>query len=198
MDAAPRTNRRVVLAILACVFLAFLLTLSAAQDPVQSFDQLNTRLKVGDTIWVTDAQGREIKGKIRDLSPSALTLEGDPAGTLPADTVRLVTVRMGRPVGKGALYGLLAGALAGAVIGATGGGDDGGDGGGWYIAIGAGIFGGIGAGAGAVVGALIPGKPLLVYRAPGAAGLAGSSQAWVSIAPVITPRTKGVAVSFAF
>ena len=28
--------------------------------------QLNTRLKLGDTVWVTDAQGREIKGKIRD------------------------------------------------------------------------------------------------------------------------------------
>ena len=34
-----------------------------AQEPVKTFDQLDMRLKVGDTIWVTDAQGREIRGR---------------------------------------------------------------------------------------------------------------------------------------
>ena len=33
---------------------------AAAQEPVTSFDLLHTRLEVGDTVWVTDAQGREI------------------------------------------------------------------------------------------------------------------------------------------
>ena len=35
---------------------------AAAQEVVKSFSQLNTRVSVGDTVWVTDAQGREIKG----------------------------------------------------------------------------------------------------------------------------------------
>ena len=68
-----------------------------AQEPVASFDQLSTRLKPGDTVYVTDAQGREIKGKLRELGPSALTLEGDAAGTIQSDAVRLVTKRKSKP-----------------------------------------------------------------------------------------------------
>ena len=63
------------------------------------------------------------------------------------------------------------------------------------ILVGAGFFGGIGAGTGVVIGALIPGKTLAVYRAPGAAG---ASSARFSLAPVITPARKGVAVSVRF
>ena len=168
----------------------------AAQEPVRDFSQLNTRLKPGDTVWVTDGQGREVKGKIRELGPSALTLDGTGTGTIAADTVRLITTRHGRPIGKGALWGLAAGAVFGAVAAVV---DDGCEGdcgsdAGWML-VGAGLFGAMGAGAGAVVGALIPGKSLVVFRAPGAAGQA---QARLSIAPVVTPRAKGVAVSFAF
>ena len=47
---------------LATLLIILLPALAAAQDPVKSFDQLNTRLKIGDTIYVTDAQGREVKG----------------------------------------------------------------------------------------------------------------------------------------
>ena len=75
MDATSRSNRRIVLAISACCLLGVLPTLSAAQEPVRAFDQLNTRLKVGDTVYVTDVQGREVKGKIRELSGSALSLD---------------------------------------------------------------------------------------------------------------------------
>jgi hypothetical protein len=45
------------------------------------------------------------------------------------------------------------------------------------------------------VDALIPGRRQVVYRA---SGTPGPSQARVSIAPFVTPRAKGVAVSFAF
>ena len=88
-------------------FVAAILTVApgaSAQEPVRDFSQLNTRLKPGDTVWVTDAQGREIKGKIRELGPSALTLDGTGTGTIAADAVRLITARHGRPIGKGALW----------------------------------------------------------------------------------------------
>jgi hypothetical protein len=94
---------------------------AAAQDSVKSFDQLNTRLKPGDRVWVTGAQGREVEGRIERLSADGLTPNAD---------------------------------------GAT------------------------------------PGKGLVAYRAPGPAGASG--HAGLSIAPVITPRTRGLAVSFAF
>jgi hypothetical protein len=51
--------------------------LALAQGPVLSFDQLDIRLRLGATVYVTDAQGREIKGKIQSLAPDALTLDGD-------------------------------------------------------------------------------------------------------------------------
>ena len=67
---------------LAVICLLFAFALAAAQEPVTSFDQLNTRLKVGDTVWITDAQGREVTGKIRALSPASLLLD---AGGTPHD-----------------------------------------------------------------------------------------------------------------
>ena len=195
MDAILRSDRRVVLAILACSLLAFLPTLSAAQEPVKAFDQLNTRLKVGDTVYVTDVQGREVKGKIRELSGSALTLENADTPTLQADAIRLVAQHKGHPIGKGALYGLVCGAAVGMVLGAL-----------WVtewdrsdwstgdnaLATGL-VLGAVGAGLGAVIGATRPGKEVVAYRASGASG-----SARLLLAPVITPRTKGVAVSLSF
>ena len=88
---------------------------AAAQEPVTSFDLLNTRLMVGDTIWVTDAQGREVKGKIRDPSPASLLVD---VGGTPQDfqATRVGTIRTQRkdPLWNGALAGALAGAVTGA------------------------------------------------------------------------------------
>ena len=58
-----------------------------------------------------------------------------------------------------------------------------------------GVWAGIGAGFGALMGAMVPGKEIVVYRAP---SLAGAPRGRLSVAPLITPRAKGVAVSFAF
>jgi len=170
--------------------------LAGAQEPVKSFDQLNTRLKPGDTVYITDAQGREIKGKIREFGPSALTLDSGTAAIFQADAVRLIVERKPRPIGRGALWGLGIGAAVGialgiAVVASCNDGDECAG----AILVGAGLFGGIGAGTGAVIGALIPGKKQAVYRAPGAAG---ASSARFSLAPVITPARKGVAVSVRF
>ena len=176
--------------------LLLLPVLAGAQEPVKSFDQLNTRLKVGDTIYVTDAQGRETKGKIRDLGPSALTLDSGTAAIVQADAVRLIVERKPRPIGRGALWGLGIGAAAGLALGVAVVADchEGDDCAG-AILFGAGFFGGIGAGTGVVIGALIPGKTLAVYRAP---GTTGASSARFSLAPLITPARKGVAVSVRF
>jgi hypothetical protein len=158
-----------------------------AQEPVRSFDQLNTRLKPGDTVYVTDAQGREIKGKIREIGPSSLTLDRGGPQVMQAAAVERVERRSSRK--KHALIGLAAGGGVGAVLGIAALDDPESTGAEPLIA--AGMLGGIGAG----IGALFPVKARVVYRAPGSAG---SSQAGVSITPVITPRTKGVAVAFAF
>ena len=165
--------------------------IAAAQEPVKSFDQLNTRLKPGDTIWVTDGQGREVKGKIQALAPEAITLKGDGPRTFVAGDVRLISERRRDSLANGALIGLAVGGVGTglACLASTEGPDQG-----WCL-LAALVYGGIGAGIGVGIDALIPGKKLVAYRAPGSAG---SSQARLSIAPVVTPRAKGVAVSFAF
>jgi hypothetical protein len=188
MGTSSAARQFVTWAPLAALLIVLLPTFSAAQEPVKSFDQLNTRLKPGDTVWITDAQGREVKGRIRDLGPSALTLDG--TGTIAADAVQLITERLDRPIGKGALWGLATGAVVGAVSGATADEETG-----FWMLVGAVFYGGIGAGVGALAGACTPGKSLVVYRAPGSTGAA---HARLSIAPVITPRTKGVALSYSF
>ena len=53
---------------------------SAAQEPVRDFTQLNTRLVPGDTVWVTDAQGREVKGGLARSAPTRSRWKAAAAG----------------------------------------------------------------------------------------------------------------------
>jgi hypothetical protein len=163
----------------------------AAQEPVRDFSQLNTRLKPGDTIWVTDAQGREVKGRINSLAPDSLGVDAGGFRTFSAGEVSMIQLRQGDSLGNGALIGLAVGGVGTglACLASTEGPDQN-----WCL-LAALVYGGIGAGIGVGIDALIPGKKLVAYRAP---RTPGSSQARLSIAPVITPRAKGVAVSFAF
>jgi hypothetical protein len=169
---------------------------AAAQQPVRGFDQLDTRLKPGDTVWVTDAQGREVKGRIATLAADGFTLNGGASRTFTEADVRLVVERRSDSVGNGALIGM---AIGGGVI-ATGcfiavADDDASDDDAGWCLFASVAYAGIGAGIGAGIDAMIPGKRLVVYRAPGSGGV---SHARLSIAPVVTRRSKGLAVSFAF
>jgi len=206
-----RSTNRILAAGAALVLLP---ALAGAQELVTSFDQLNTRLKPGDTVYVTDAQGRETKGRILELRPSSLVLDAGQPQAFSADQVRAIKKPGGRSVRKAALWGALTGVAAGVVLVAV----DHPGGGSWpappcppasepmcmlpppprsaasdWYPIPAGAA--LGAGLGTLVGYLFPGKQQVVYRAPEPAG---AGHARLSIAPVVTPRAKGVAVSFAF
>jgi hypothetical protein len=176
---------------LAAVLIVLLPALSAAQEPVKSFDQLDTRLKPGDTVYVTDAQGREVKGKIRELTPSALMLDNGGGWTVQSREGSRITQKHGHKTAKGALWGLVAGAAISvwpAVVAGTCHEEDC-----QMVALVIPVFLGAGAGIGAAVGATKPSKELVVYRAPSA-----GTSARFSIAPMISPRAKGVAVAFTF
>jgi len=160
----------------------------AAQEPVRDFSQLNTRLRPGDTVWVTNAQGQEVKGKIQALAPDSLALKGDGTRSFAAGDVRLIIERERDSLANGALIGLAVGSVSMGVVCLAAGEED------WCVSA-ALVYGGVGAAIGVGIDALIPGKKILAYRAPGPSG---GSHARLSIAPVITPRTKGVAVAFAF
>jgi hypothetical protein len=170
---------------LAGALIVLLPALAAAQEPVRSFDQLNTRLKVGDTVWVTDAQGREVKGKITELRDASISLNSDGQATLQAGSVRLVQQKSrGISMLLGCLIGFGAGVAGGFAFSAAA--ETGDEATGGYL------FPPIGAGVGTLIGAFMP-RTRDIYHAPGASG-----SARLSLAPVIAPRTKGVAVAFSF
>jgi hypothetical protein len=189
MSTSSAARQFVTWAPLAAVLIVLLPVVATAQEPVTSFDQLNTRLKVGDTVWVTDAQGREIKGRIRGLSATSLLLDaGGSPQDLQAARVGTIRVQQSDSLKNGALIGLAAGAVAGALVmvavceGEAG------------CAPGGALLGaGAGAGIGVGIDAARGGKKVLAYRAPGASG-----SARLSLAPLITPHTKGVALSYSF
>jgi hypothetical protein len=180
-------------AMTAALGILFLPGLVLGQEPVRSFDQLNTRLKVGDKVYVTDAQGREREGEIVELSVSSLTLDTDGAKKLAVSYVRLVQERQHDSLKNGALIGLGVGAgLAGGLIVAVCSGDECEVGADWVL-LAVGAYAGIGAAIGTGIDALVPGKKRVVYRAP-----AGGPSARLMLVPVLTPRTKGFALSLTF
>ena len=199
-----RSSSAVVVSLVALWLVATPLT-SRAQEPVKAFDLLSTRLKPGDTVWVTDANGREIKGTIGELTSTALVLDG--GRTFDAAATRVIREATSSSAGKGALWGAVAGAGLGIVTSAVGHTYEFGclpgsgappscppvstvtDRNWWGVP----VLGGVGAGLGALVGALLPGKKLDVYRAPGTA-----SSPRLSLAAVYTPHTRGARLSFAF
>jgi hypothetical protein len=168
----------------------------AAQKPVTSFDQLTTRLKPGDTVWVTDARGREVKGTIESLGPDGISLDAVSGVPIAASDARAIRTRRDLATVIGTWTGFAAGGgyavsrwasdAAGCstepgmcVIAVLG-----------YAGIGALVGAGIGWGIDAARD-----SKREVYRAP---GTSRSPQSRVLIAPVVTPRAKGVAVSFAY
>jgi hypothetical protein len=182
MNTSFGARQFVTRAPLAAVLILLLPAISAAQ-PVKSFDQLSTRLKPGDKVYVTDAQGREVKGKITELRDASITLNGDGQTTLQAESVRLVQQKKGSKL-LGCLIGFGAGVAGGFAFSAAA--ETGDEATGGYL------FPPIGAGVGTLIGAFMP-RTRDIYRAPGASG-----SARLSLAPVIAPRTKGVAVAFSF
>jgi hypothetical protein len=179
---------------IAAVALVVLLPVgAAAQDPVQTFGQLDTRLRIGDRIWLSDTQGREIKGKVRELSQGSVRVDAN--GTVQEFQVeRVGTIRVEQK--DGLMNGVLWGAAAGFGLGALSCAANSqciGDESGPHITAVLGLLGAAaGAGIGAAIDAATNGK-LVIYEAP-----RSRSRARLSVAPVLTARQKGVAMSFSF
>ena len=190
MSTTVAAHRPVSQAILALVVSLVVVApgRAAAQEPVKSFEHLNTRLKVGDTVWVTDTSGREVKGKLSELTPSSLTLSGGgQVRTLQGPDVRAVVERPRDSLKFGTLLGLGIGVGIGVGLVAAVGEADG------SVFLGISMLGAMGAGIGAGIDAAIPMPKRPVYLSE-----TGSSKRPVSWSPIIGPRSTGVVVSFSF
>ena len=166
---------------------------ASAGQAVETFDQLHTLLKPGDTVRVTDTQGREAKGKIREIGPALLVIDGTwRQRRYVAEVVQAVE----RPGHGHAAKGAMVGAVAGFVLGVLGCQEDddffscSGEG---HMILG-GFLAAVGTGLGAAVGAEIRSSPELVYRA--APTQSSGARLWVS--PAVTARSKALVVRLTF
>lgn len=151
---------------------------AAAQTVVTSFTELPTVVKVGDTVDVTDAKGRTLRGRIGELSRSSLELTARkrapdgtdsfvPVARFSDPDVRQIRLERRDSVLNGTLIGLAIGlgiaALPAAGIFCNPNYEDGATAG--MCASFLGILGGIGAGAGVLVDAARVERRMVYYKA---------------------------------
>jgi hypothetical protein len=144
--------------------LAVFVILSPSPAPAQtianSFEELQTVLKKGQTVIVTDASGQRVKGKVADVSPSSLVVLIPEARTFAEGTVTEIRAAADS-LRNGALIGVGVGVGAGvAVILAK---CDNGPDCSYALKVGAG-YAGIGAAIGAGIDALVNKAGRVLYR----------------------------------
>jgi len=187
-------------------FLALLLVVprdANGQIVATSFEELRTLVKSGDTIYVTDVNGRKTKARLGELTPSSLELlvrKAAPDGRetfvqqsrLAERDIRQIQIERGDSVLNGTLIGL-------AVVGGP-----------WLLACnpatdwcyyndGANLFrgialitSGIAAGVGALIDAAIRERVLVYYQAP------GQKTSGVHVSPFVSKSAAGLQVSLHF
>ena len=137
----------------------------------------------GDTMFITDVDGRTVKGQLDSISPESIRLLTPAAVVIPADRVTRID-KLGDPIRDGFRRGAIAGALFGAVdAGATLDRKD------WILvfpkiwtgALEFGLFG--------MLFDWVHKSRTTLYRAPGTS---------VSIAPLTAAGSHGLAVSWRF
>jgi hypothetical protein len=112
-------DRALPAGLLGCALLTLLLLLAASiahgQPAAQTFDQLRSRIAVGETVTVTDVKGRDTRGTLAELSSASLALMvgGTRTEFFEAD-VETVSKRDSR--WNGTLWGLGVGGLIGVVL----------------------------------------------------------------------------------
>ena len=116
--SADGNGRRVLALVIGFTALA---SLATAQTPAVSFGELQSIVRPGDTVSVTDAAGHEVTGKVLEISPStlAVTPSRGAAGVRRVWTdADVAAVRQRRR--DSVMEGALIGAVVGAGIGALG------------------------------------------------------------------------------
>jgi hypothetical protein len=163
----------------------------------RTFQDLQQSLKAGQEVILTDDRGGQIRGKVAELSASALVVLGREKRTFAEDNVREVRLLQGDPTWNGTLIGMGVGALGGvlfitAASSACNAGCEG-----PAVSEVAGPFAGLGAGIGALVGYLVDRArtgETVVYSAP----MAPRAQPRVTFSPVLGKDRRSMLVSVRF
>ena len=163
------------------------------QEVARSFRELQSKVKTGETVYVTDDAGLEFKGRIAEMSSSSLRLffQGTHRDLTETD-VHEIRQKQSDPLWNGLLIGLGAGAASGVVApsavcdlpdpecAAT-------------VRI---VFVPLGAAIGAITGALIDHalrKSRIIYLKPNSASSTG-----VRVSPVLSKDLRGMQITIRF
>jgi hypothetical protein len=162
---------------------------SHAQELASSLEQLRVLVRPGDRVRVTDTSGREMKATIDRLSASSISVIVDGSSrTLEEREILKIRQRKDDRLSDGARSGFIAGAAVGLLAGLSlreYGGNT-------FVVTAALLYGGIGAGMGVGIDAMVT-HDRTIYDAR-----VRSSSANISVAPMMTPERKGVALSLRF
>jgi len=183
------TMRSVVRSILLGTALAASVSTAQAQGVASNLRELQLLVRPGETVTVTDAQGREVQGRIQTLSPSLLVLS-DRSGPHEWTETDIASIRQRKSdsLGNGALWGLAVGAGVTLVVGLStveGSDQD-------WVWLGAAVYGGVGAGIGVGIDAMIRDE-YVIFQPPSA-----PPRTDVRLVPLLTPKRQGLLVSVAF
>ncbi|MDE2904936.1 MAG: hypothetical protein OXQ28_02510 [Acidobacteriota bacterium] len=172
----------------ALVFVAATVTTTASlaeAQTVESFDRLALLVNQRDHITVTDRAGRELQGRLIDLSPASLSLLTDD-GVRDLEETEIAVVRRQQPdsLKNGALVGAISGAVVAGVLMSDEGADPG------IYALFMSLFGAAGAGIGIGLDAgYVRSQVIYTARRP---------TARVAVSPLLSRHRRGLALSFGF
>jgi hypothetical protein len=163
-----------------------------AQELAGTFDQLRVLVKPGDKITVTDDTGREMSGRIAELSPSSLALiVDDNRRDRQATEINTIRQRRSDSLANGAKWGFGIGAGLGLLAGLAVFSDyEEGNNGAliFFLTL---TYGGIGAGVGTGVDALIAGNQVIYARRI-------ASSARITVQPRLTRQRQGAVLTIGF
>lgn len=157
----------------------------AEAQTVESFDRLALLVNQRDHITVTDRAGRELQGRLIDLSPASLSLLTDD-GLRDLEETEIAVVRRRQPdsLKNGALLGSISGAVVAGVLMSGEGADPG------VYALFMSLFGAAGAGIGIGLDAgYVRSQVIYTARRP---------TPRVAVSPLLSRHRRGVALSLGF
>lgn len=118
----PMTRRNVAIPAIVTAMVIAQAAMAVAQESAGPFERLVTVLKPGDTVVITETDGRKTAGKLREISAAAVELQ-DPDGygradrlRFSGDDVRQIRFERHDSVLNGTLIGFAAGAAPGIIF----------------------------------------------------------------------------------
>ena len=181
-------NTRSAAVFFVCVIAAS--SIARAQGIANSFDELRLLVRTGDTLSVSSLDGREVTGKLIELSRSALAIRvGGGRQEWREGDVATIHQRRHDSLANGALWGLVGGVGFVGVIGAVAAANDE-NVSGAEVGLAAAVYGAVGVGVGVGVDALISKRTVIFERRSAGASL--------GVAPILSRSRKGALLSIEF